>query len=99
VAPSALARQRVVQVGAGAGDNLNLRGDQLTRDVLVQDLLALRGGAQLLKARLQVERARVEDRELLLDAHRHFGRRGEGLLHPVEVETGHRSGAGQMQIG
>ncbi len=32
----ALALERVVQVGAGAGDDLDLRGDQLAGDVLVQ---------------------------------------------------------------
>ena len=47
----ALARERIVKVCAGAGDDLDLRGDQLSGDALVQQPLALRGGAQLLEAR------------------------------------------------
>ncbi len=68
-APVALTGQRIVQVGADARDDLDLRADQLTGDALVQDLIALRGRAQLLEARHQIEALRVEDRELLLHPH------------------------------
>ncbi len=67
----ALAAQRVGKVLAAAGDDLDLRGDQLTRDRLRQQRIALAGtGAQLLEARYQIQRGRLEDRELLLDADR-----------------------------
>ena len=57
-----------MQVSSDAGDDLDLRGDQLAGDVLVQDRIALRCLAQLLEPGQQVERLRIEDRELLLHA-------------------------------
>ncbi len=51
----ALALERVVDVASNAGDDLDLRGDQLAGDVLVQDRVALREGPQLLEAWRQVE--------------------------------------------
>ncbi len=80
----ALARERIVQVGSGAGDDLDLRGDQLAGYVLVQQRIALRGNAaQLLEPRHEFERARIEDRELLLDADRAVARLGERLRRSV----------------
>ena len=46
--------------------------------------------AQLLEARDEVERQRIEHRELLLQAHGEVRGRGEHLLHVVEVD-GHGS--------
>ena len=71
----ALACQRVLQVGAGAGDDLDLRRDQLAGDVLVQQRIARRGRlAHLLEARHEFERVRIQDRELLLHTDREVGR-------------------------
>ena len=64
----ALVRECVGEVGAGARDDLDLRGDQLAGDRRAKLGIALLGrGTHLLKPRDQFERLRVEDRELLLD--------------------------------
>ena len=75
----ALAGERVVQVRSDARDDLDLRGDQLAGDALVQDAVALRGGAQLLEARHEIEGVRMQDRELLLHADGEVGRLGKRL--------------------
>ena len=79
----ALAVQRIVQIATDAGDDLDLRADQLARDVLVQQLVALRDRTQLLKARLEFERPRMQDRKLLLHADGEIGRLGKPLGRPV----------------
>ena len=77
----ALPGHRVVEIGAGSGDDLDLRGDQLAGDALVQLGVGGRGGgAQLLKARHQVEGDRIQDRELLFEADGEVGCAGEGLV-------------------
>jgi hypothetical protein len=45
----------------------------------VQNPIALGGGAQLLEARHQIERVRVQDRELLLHTDREVGCLGKRL--------------------
>ena len=83
----ALARLRVVDVLAAAGDDLDLRGDELARDRGGEDRIALGGGvAQLLEARHEVERLRIEDRELLLEADRQVLGGREDLLGAVEID-------------
>jgi hypothetical protein len=62
-----------VQVGADPGDDLELRCDQLAGDALAQHGVSLGGHAQLLEPRGQFQRARIEDRELLLHADRQVG--------------------------
>ncbi len=69
----ALAGERVLQVAADPRDDLDLRGDQLAGDALPQQPIIGGERAQTLEARGQFERARVEDRELLLDADRQVG--------------------------
>ena len=86
----ALAVQRVGEVGAGAGDDLDLRGDQLTRDVLVQQRVARASGVeQLFEAWFQLQRGGVQQRELLLQADGAVHRLREGLHRPVEVQAVH----------
>ncbi len=48
-----------------------------------QDGVARRGGAQLLEARHEIERLRMQDRELLLDADGEVDSRGEQLARSV----------------
>src|SRR6202034_4682469 len=64
----ALSGERVSEILAAPGDDLDLRGDQLAGNRLSQERIARdRGVAQLLKARHEVVRDGVENRELLLD--------------------------------
>jgi hypothetical protein len=86
----ALTGQGIGKRGAGAGDDLDLRGDQLARDRLGQQLVVLdRAVSQLLKAWGQLERRGIEDRELLLQADRKVPGLCERLDCLVEVEAGH----------
>ena len=59
-------RGRLGEVFAAAGPDLDLGGDQLADEVLVERG-ALRHRLELLEAVVEVERLRVEERELLLD--------------------------------
>jgi len=77
----ALTRDRVVQILAATGDDLDLRRDQLTGDRFEQRRIARRcRSAQLLEARDQLERLGIEDRELLLDSNRQVRGPREDLL-------------------
>jgi hypothetical protein len=82
----ALPGERVVDVGPAAGANLDLGRDQLPGDRLREHLVLERGSGQLLVALGQPERAGVEDRELLLDAHREVLGGVEDLTGAVRVE-------------
>ncbi len=83
----ALARLGVVEVLPAPGDDLDLRGDELARDRLRELGITLRRRvAQLLEARHEVERLRVEHREFLLEADRQVLRGREDLLGLVEVD-------------
>src|ERR1700735_1979238 len=63
----ALAGEGVREVLTATGDDLYLRGDQLSRDALGQErILAARTVAQLLEAGHEVERDRVAQSDLLL---------------------------------
>ena len=76
----ALAMHRIDEVRAGARDDLDLGGDQLTGDVLVQERVGQRRRvAELLEARRKVERLAVEDRELLLETDGQVSDASEGL--------------------
>ena len=86
----ALAFGRVPEVLAGARDDLDLRGDQLARHCLAQAGVGSRRSVELLEARDQVQRARIEDRELLLQADREVGGFLESVGGAVEVDGSHR---------
>ena len=89
-APFALVGDRLVQVLAATGDDLDLRRDQLAGDAREEQRVGLGGGvADVLEAGDEIERLRIEQRELLLQAHREVRGRGEHPLHVVEVD-GHR---------
>ena len=88
--PLALAAQRVAEIVADARDDLDLRRDQLTGDVLVQQRIdERRRVAQFLEARGEVERLRVEDRKLLFDPDGQVAGRRENLDGAVEVDRRH----------
>ena len=80
----ALAGHGVGEVVAAAGADLDLAGDQLAADRLGER--ALGGVAQLLEAADHVEAGRVEDGELLLEAHGAVAGRREDLDRRVEIE-------------
>jgi hypothetical protein len=83
----ALARERVREVLAASGADLDLAADQLAGDRLGQHAVLGRGGvAQLLEARDQVERVGVQERELLLEPDREIGGGREGLRGAVRVD-------------
>jgi hypothetical protein len=87
IAHVALAAQRVVDVVAAAGADLDLAGDQLAGDRRRQHGILDGGGvAQLLEARHEVERGGVEHRELLLDPHGAVARGREDLLGGGQVD-------------
>ena len=69
-----------------AGADLDLGGDQLAGGGLGQHLVLLAGRVDVLEAVRELERLRVEDRELLLEADREIGRGLESLPSEVEVE-------------
>src|SRR6185312_13239899 len=83
-----------------AGADLDLGGDQLARCRLRQQGVLLRGGVEILKAVLQLERGGVEDGELLLEPDREVGGGLESLPSEVEVEgQGIRSGRSRARRG
>ncbi len=89
VAAVALAGEGVGEISAGAGDDLDLRGDELAGDVLAkQGIAEERQVAELLEAGNEIERGGVEDRELLLQADREVGGERESFNCLVEVQTG-----------
>jgi hypothetical protein len=89
----ALAADRVVQVVAAPRADLDLAGDQLAGDRLGQLRVVGGGVAQLLEARHHVQRGRVEDGVLLLDADAPVARGREDLLRCGDVDQhGLRSG-------
>jgi hypothetical protein len=68
--PLALALGRLGEGLRAAGADLDLGGDQLPRRRFRQHLVPLAGGEDVLEAVLQLQRLRVEDRELLLEPDR-----------------------------
>ena len=97
----ALAAQRVVDVLAAARADLDLARDELAGDRLGEHRV-LGGGevAQLLEARDEVQRRRVEDGELLLEADGGVGGDGEELLRCGQVDAqGLRSGRSRARRG
>ena len=65
--------------GASAVPEGDYSIEMLARDALAQQPIAVRRRAQLLEAGDQFQRARVEDRELLLHPDRQVGRGGERI--------------------
>ena len=96
-----LAAAGVLEVLPAAGADLDLRRDQLARDRLGQHGILGDGEvAQLLEARHEVQRRRVEDRELLLEPDGGVGRGGEELLRCGQVDAhGLRSGRSRARRG
>ena len=84
--PLSLPRGRVGEVSSPPGADLHLGGDQLAGRRLGQDLVLQAGRVDVLVAVLQLQRGRVEDRELLLEADREVGRGLESLASEVEIE-------------
>ena len=78
-----LVGDRVVKVLAAPGADLDLGRDQLARDRVGEHRIRRRGVAQVLEALDEVERAGIEDRELLLQADGEIGRRVELLAGAV----------------
>jgi hypothetical protein len=74
-----LAAARVLVVGPPARADLDLRGDQLARDRVDEEVVGLAGVAQALEGRDQPVVLRVEEGEFLLDPHRAVG----GVLEEV----------------
>ncbi len=89
--PRALPREGVAEVRARPRDDLDLRGDQLARDVLAEPGDRSRARvAQLLEAGREVERLGVEDRELLLEPDGEIGGHRERLHGAGEIDRRHR---------
>jgi hypothetical protein len=82
----ALLDQRVGDVLPAPRADLDLGRDQLARDRVGEDRIVLRGGLEVLEAVGELERRRVEDRVLLLDAHGEVGRGVEGLAGGAKVD-------------
>jgi hypothetical protein len=82
----ALARQGVREGLAPVRADLDLRRDQLSSHASREDLVALRGRAQLLEALHERARLGVEDAELLLDPDREVRRGLEDLPGSLHVE-------------
>ena len=66
--------------------DLDLRGDQLTGRRLRQDIVAPAGLVEVLEAVLELERLRIDDGELLLEADGEIGGALEHLARRAEVE-------------
>ena len=75
-----------IEIRSGRGEDIHdaLRRQRDAREQ--RGVLRGRGVAQLLEARDEVERLRIEQRELLLQADGHVRRRREDLLRAVEVD-------------
>jgi hypothetical protein len=86
VAPVALPCYRVAEALCPSRPDLDLGGDQLAGRGIRQHLVSLTGGVDLLEAVLQLERYRIEDRELLLEADCEVHRALESLPGAVEVQ-------------
>ena len=101
VAGVALAAQRVVEVLAAPRADLDLARDELAGDGHGEHrVFGGREVAQLLEARDEVQRRRVEDGELLLEADGGVGRDGEELLRCGQVDAhGLRSGRSRARRG
>ena len=83
----ALARDRIGEVRAAAGDDLDLGGDELAGEVLVQRRRALGSAVtQLLEALCQVEALRLEDGELLLEPDSQVACSGEQRRRTIEID-------------
>jgi hypothetical protein len=82
----ALAAERVGQVLAAPGADLDLAADELAGDRVGQDRVVGRRVAQLLEARHELECVRVKERELLLEPDREVGGVREGLRGAVRVD-------------
>jgi hypothetical protein len=94
-APLALQLCRLTEALGPARADLDLGGDQLAGGRLGQDLVALAGGVELLEAVLELERRRVDDRELLLEPDREVGLGLESLADEVEVQG---QGLSQVEV-
>lgn len=81
----ALPGHRLGEALRAAGADLDLGRDQLAGRRLGQQVVLLTGGVDLLEAVLQLQRGRVEDRELLLESDREIGGGLESLADEVEV--------------
>src|SRR5262249_11933904 len=80
-------RGHLVEGVAAAGADLDLGGDQLADEVLLQRR-PLRRGLQLLEAVREVQRLRVQDGEFLLDGDREIGRGLELLAREGDLFLG-----------
>ena len=78
-------RDRLGEALGPPGADLDLGRDQLAGRRLGQQLVLLAGGVDVLEAVLQLQRGRVEDRELLLEPDREVGGGLESLADEVEV--------------
>ncbi len=86
-ARGALQRDRVCEVVAAPADDLELGRDQLTGDLRSQRrILGIGGVGERLEARHELERGRVEQRELLLQPDRAIDRLREDGLGGIEIE-------------
>ncbi|UUY02760.1 hypothetical protein LRS13_19035 [Svornostia abyssi] len=80
-----------MDVAAGAGHDLDLRADEFARDLRVQSRILRRSGvAQVLEPRDQLVGARIEERELLLEADREVAGRREDLARVVQIDRQER---------
>ena len=81
-----LAGAGVGDVGAGAGADLDLGGDQLAGDRVHEDVVGLPRALEVLEARDELQRLRVDQRELLLEADGEVGGALEDLARGGEVD-------------
>ena len=84
-APRALALDRLGERLRAPGADLDLGVDQLAGGRVGQHLVALAGGVDVLETVRQLQRRRIEDRELLLETDREVGRGLESLASEVEI--------------
>jgi hypothetical protein len=86
----ALQGDRLREPLGAAGADLDLGVDQLAGRRLGEHLVPLAGSVEVLEAVLELERLRVDDRELLLEPDSEVRRALEGLPSAVEVQRRHR---------
>ena len=86
------------KVSRAPGADLDLGGDQLAGRRLGQHLVALAGGVDVLEAVLQLQRPRVEDRELLLEPDREVGARTRISRGRGRGRGTRSSAAGQVEV-